>query len=142
MGLVLAGGATASGTTAAGSPARHRAINPTEVSYAQAHEVSGVSRLLFISGQVPVDAANHVPKDFKSQCRLAWSNVRVQLEAAGMSFDDLVKVTVFLSDRKYRQENYEVRTEVLGKRSPALTIVICGIYDEAWLLEIEAVAAG
>jgi hypothetical protein len=30
---------------------------------------------------------------------------------------------------------------VLGDRSPALTIVIAGIYDEAWLLEIEAVAA-
>jgi 2-iminobutanoate/2-iminopropanoate deaminase len=67
--------------------------------------------------------------------------VQAQLEAAGMSLDDLVKVTVFLSDRKYRQQNYEVRTEVLGARSPALTILIAGIYDEAWLLEIEAVAA-
>jgi 2-iminobutanoate/2-iminopropanoate deaminase len=141
MGLVLGGGATAAGDAAAGPAARHRAIHPTEVSYAQAHEVSGFSRLLFVSGQVPADAAGQVPKDFRAQCRLAWSNVKAQLDAAGMSFDDLVKVTVFLSDRKYRQENYEVRTEVLGKRSPALTIVVCGIYDEAWLLEIEAVAA-
>lgn len=129
---------------AAAAPARaatHRALRPTEVSYCQAHEVAGFSRLLFVSGQVPADEAGAVPEDFRSQCRLAWSNVRSQLEAAGMSFDDLVKVTVFLSDRRYRQENYEVRHEVLGDRSPALTIVICGIYDEAWLLEIEAVAA-
>lgn len=137
MGLVLGSGAQA----AAAPAARHRAIHPTEVSYAQAHEVRGFSRLLFVSGQVPADAAGQVPEDFRAQCKLAWANVRTQLEAAGMSFDDLVKVTVFLSDRRYRQQNYEVRTEVLGKRSPALTIVICGIYDEAWLLEIEAVAA-
>ena len=66
---------------------------------------------------------------------------QAQLEAAGMSLDDLVKVTIFLSDRRWRAENAEVRREVLGPRSPALTIIITGIYDEAWLLEIEAVAA-
>ena len=121
--------------------AHHRALNPTTVSYCQAHEVSDFQRLLFISGQVPEDAAGHVPADFRGQCRLAWANVQAQLEAADMSLDDLVKVTVFLSDRRWRGENAEVRREVLGPRSPALTIIITGIYDEAWLLEIEAVAA-
>jgi hypothetical protein len=29
----------------------------------------------------------------------------------------------------------------LGERTPAITIILAGIYDEAWLLEIEAVAA-
>jgi enamine deaminase RidA (YjgF/YER057c/UK114 family) len=131
-------------STAAAPPAgraRHRAIHPTAVSYCQAHEVSGHGRLLFISGQVPADAEGRVPADFKDQCRLAWTNVQVQLQAAGMTLDDLVKVTVFLADRRHRQANYEVRHEVLGPRSPALTIVITGIYDEAWLLEIEAIAA-
>lgn len=58
-----------------------------------------------------------------------------------MSLQDLVKVTVFLSDRQYREANYKVRHEVLGGHSPALTIIIADIYDKAWLLEIEAVAA-
>ena len=58
-----------------------------------------------------------------------------------MTLDNLVKITTFLSDRRYCQENYEVRTEVLGERFPALTIIITGIFDEAWLLEIEAIAA-
>jgi 2-iminobutanoate/2-iminopropanoate deaminase len=119
----------------------HRPVNPTEMSYAQAHEVTTASRLLFISGQVPADNDDHVPTDFKSQCRLVWANVEAQLKAAGMTLDNLVKVTTFLSDRRYRQENYEVRMEVLGERSPALTVIITGIYDEAWLLEIEAIAA-
>ena len=119
----------------------HRPINPTRMSYAQAHEASNVSRMLFISGQVPVSCDDHVPHDFKSQCRLAWANVEAQLKAAEMTLDNLVKVTTFLSDRRYRQENYEARMEVLGERCPALTVIITGIYDEAWLLEIEAIAA-
>jgi enamine deaminase RidA (YjgF/YER057c/UK114 family) len=56
-------------------------------------------------------------------------------------FSNLVKVTVFLSDRCYREENYKIRKEILGEHSPALTIIITGIYDERWLLEIEAIAA-
>jgi 2-iminobutanoate/2-iminopropanoate deaminase len=139
MGLIMA--SSSSTTPAAATNARHLALNPSEVSYCQAHEVSGAVRWLYISGQVPADAAGTVPPDFRSQCQLAWANVQAQLDAAQMTLDHLVKVTVFLSDRRYRQENYEVRHQLLGARSPALTIVITGIYDEAWLLEIEAVAA-
>lgn len=114
---------------------------PTGLAYAQACEVSDFSRLLFVSGQVPADEEGRVPADYRSQYRLAWANVQAQLEAAGMSFDNLVKVTIFLSDRALIAQSKGLRQEVLGDRSPALTIVIAGIFDEAWLLEIEAVAA-
>ena len=119
----------------------NRAINPTGVSYAQAHLVEAPTRWLFVSGQVPVDEANNVPADFESQCRIVWRNIETQLRAGGMALHDLVKVTVFLSDRQYREANYRVRHEVLGDHAPALTIIIADIYDEAWLLEIEAIAA-
>ncbi|UTP38053.1 RidA family protein [Phenylobacterium sp. LH3H17] len=120
---------------------RTRAIDPTETSYAQAFEVEGVTRWLFISGQVPADRDGGVPQTFGDQCRLAWANVERQLAAGAMSLDNLVKVTIFLSDRLYRDENMRIRHEVLQARTPALTVIITGIYDEAWLLEIEAVAA-
>jgi len=119
----------------------NRAINPTGVSYAQAHLVEAPTRWLFISGQIPVDERDQVPTGFEDQCRLVWRNIEKQLLAGGMTLQDLVKVTVFLSDHRYRAANYEVRHEVLGGHSPALTIIIAGIYDEAWLLEIEAIAA-
>jgi 2-iminobutanoate/2-iminopropanoate deaminase len=51
-----------------------------------------------------------------------------------------VKVTIFLSDRKYALENRQARQDALGSHAPALTVVIAGIFDEAWLLEIEAIA--
>ena len=109
--------------------------------YSQAITVSGVERLVFISGQIPETTAGHVPADFAAQARLAWSNVIAQLVAAGMNVGNLVKVTIFLSSRNFAIPNREIRQEVLGAHRPALTVIITGIFDEKWLLEIEAVAA-
>lgn len=123
-----------------------RAINAADApassgSYSQAVELKNPRRVLYISGQIPVDVAGNVPADFTAQCRLAWANIAAQLRAADMSLDNLVKVTTFLSDRRHAAENSRVRREELGGRTPALTIIIAGIYDENWLLEIEAIAA-
>jgi 2-iminobutanoate/2-iminopropanoate deaminase len=114
---------------------------PPPNAYNQAVEIEGAKRILFISGQIPADKNNVVPDNFRDQAKQAWANVEAQLRAAGMTFDDLVKVTMFLSDRKYTQEGRLVRKEVLGERAPALTVIIAGIFDEKWLLEIEAIAA-
>jgi enamine deaminase RidA (YjgF/YER057c/UK114 family) len=108
--------------------------------YAQAVEVSGATRTLYVSGQIPVAADGALPEGFPAQARLAWRNVEAQLGAAGMTLDNLVKVTIFLSDRRFNLENRAIRQEVLGDRKVALTVIITGIFDPAWLLEIEAVA--
>jgi 2-iminobutanoate/2-iminopropanoate deaminase len=109
--------------------------------YAQAVSVKGASELLFISGQIPVTVDGHVPPDFLSQARLVWSNIIAQLTTAGMAKEHLTKVTIFLSDRQYITENRAARLEALGGHEVALTVIITGIFDAAWLLEIEAVAA-
>ena len=114
---------------------------PAAGGYAQAVEVEGARRFLFISGQVPVAADGTLPDGFRAQCSQAWRNVEAQLRAAGMGLDDLVKVTTFLADRGDATENRRVRQEVLGDRSPALSVIVTGIFDERWLVEIEAVAA-
>ena len=117
------------------------ALVPTS-GYSQAIEVTGHTRMLFVSGQIPVGADGAVPEGFEAQCRLAWGNVEAQLKAAGMTLDNLVMHRTYLADRRYSTLNRAVRSEVLGARETALTVVIAGIFDEAWLLEIEAVAAG
>ncbi len=108
--------------------------------YSQAVEVRDGQRMLFISGQIPESISGVVPPDFKSQARLVWANLLAQLAAADMAVENLVKVTMFLSSRAYADENREVRQEALGNHAPALTVIITGIFDEQWLLEIEAVA--
>lgn len=122
-----------------------RAINAPEVpapsgGYAQVVEATGVQRIVHVSGQIPMALDGTVPSDFLGQSRQAWANVKAQLRAADMTLDNLVKATIFLSDRRYAAENRQVRNEVLGKRTPALTVIITDIFDESWLLEIEAVA--
>lgn len=109
--------------------------------YAQAVETIGAERIVYVSGQIPVSTDGNVPESFREQAELAWRNVESQLRAADMSLKNIVKHTTFISDRKYRQINSEVRREVLGDLEAALTVIITGIYDEAWLLEIEVVAS-
>jgi len=110
--------------------------------YSQALEVSDAQRILFVSGQIPVTKDGEVPRGFGAQCRLVWANVLAQLRAADMTLDNIVKVTTFLSDRSYGQENRDIRREIFGDRAPATTVIITGIFDDQWLLEIEAIATG
>ena len=114
---------------------------PVEGSYPQAVEVTGPGRWLFLSGQIPVAPDGSLADDFTGQCDQVWDNIETQLSAAGMTLDNLVKVTTFLSDRRYALENREVRVRRLAGRQPALTVIVTGIFDESWLVEIEAVAA-
>lgn len=108
--------------------------------YTNALEVSGQGRTLYISGQIPADDTGSAPDNFEAQARLAWGNVERQLKAAGMTLDDLVKVTVFLASYELRDVNARVRWEVMGDRMVALSTVIAGPYDPAWKIEIEAIA--
>jgi 2-iminobutanoate/2-iminopropanoate deaminase len=126
-------------------PVQLRSINaksaPQAVGgYSQALETTNGTRRLYISGQIPVTRDGTVPESFGAQARLAWTNVLAQLEAADMTMGNLVKVTIFLSDRKFALENRQARQDALGDHAPALTVIIAGIFDEAWLLEIEAIA--
>ena len=114
---------------------------PVEGSYPQAVEVTGPTRWLYLSGQIPVASGGSLAGDFAGQCEQVWDNIETQLTAAGMTLDNLVKVTTFLSDRRSALENREVRVRRLAGRQPALTVIVTGIFDEAWLVEIEAVAA-
>ena len=114
---------------------------PASGGYSQALSISGPSRFLFISGQIPESRDGNVPNDFKAQAALVWANLLAQLSAANMAVENLLKITTFLSSREYAVQNREARQAALGGHVPALTVIIAGIFDERWLLEIEAVAA-
>jgi 2-iminobutanoate/2-iminopropanoate deaminase len=71
-----------------------------------------------------------------------WQHIVDALHAADMGVGNLVKVTTFLADRRYAEANSAVRRAVLGDHRPALTVIVAEIFDPAWLVEIEAIAAG
>ena len=108
--------------------------------YAQALEVSNTTRRLYVSGQAPVTVDGTVPATFKEQAETVWRNILAQLHAADMTAENIVKATTFLVDRKYRDENKTVRQEMLRGHTFALTVVLAGMFEEGWLLEIDAIA--
>ena len=110
--------------------------------YTQGLEVSHPSRWLVVSGQVPQSGQGAVPESAEEQCRLIWAHITSVLSSAAMSVTEIVKVTTYLSDRSVASANTQVRNEVLGDHRPALTVVVAEIFDPAWLLEIEVLAAG
>ncbi len=98
--------------------------------------------LLFVSGCVPVDSdGSLVPGDVVAQTRQVFANVGAVLAAAGASFRDVVKVTVFLTDIDDRAAVNTVRQEVFGEARPASTLVeISKLAIPGARIEIEAVA--
>lgn len=109
-------------------------------SYAQAVEVTGATRRLYISGQAPVPVTGTVPDTFQAQAETVWRNILAQLHAADMSAKNIVKATTYLVDRQYRDENRRVRDVMLGRHTFALTVVLADMFQEGWLLEIDAIA--
>ena len=108
--------------------------------YSQAIEVSGAPRLLFVSGQLGIEPDGTAPPSIEGQSQLAWRNLRLQLEAAEMTFDNLVKVTMYLANPADILGSRPARAEALGHRRLASTVVVAALADPAWRIEIEAVA--
>jgi reactive intermediate/imine deaminase len=99
--------------------------------------------LLFVSGCVPVDAAGALVggDDVVEQARQTFRNVGAVLAAAGASFADVVKVTVFLTDVDDRAAINPVRREVFGATRPASTLVeVSRLAVPGARIEVEAVA--
>jgi len=108
--------------------------------YTQAIEVSGATRTLYISGQVGQSMDGTLPDGIAEQSRLAWQNLEAQLRAAGMTLDNLVKITTILPNGGDVAAAREARTKALGDRKPASTLIVGGLANTAWKIEIEGVA--
>jgi 2-iminobutanoate/2-iminopropanoate deaminase len=102
-----------------------------------------VGDLLFVSGCVPVDSEGRLVggDDVVEQARQTFANVGAVLEAAGSSFADVAKVTVFLTDVDDRARINPVRQEVFGESRPASTLVeVSRLVIPGAKIEVEAVA--
>jgi 2-iminobutanoate/2-iminopropanoate deaminase len=100
-------------------------------------------RTVFVSGQVSMDAEGNVvgEGDVKRQTETVLEHVRTVLEEAGGGMDDIVKVTVFITDMGFYDEIHEVRRRYFEEPYPASSMVeVSALIDPRLLIEIEAVA--
>jgi enamine deaminase RidA (YjgF/YER057c/UK114 family) len=117
-------------------------IAPAFSSYSLGVEAPAGARWLQVSGQVGVTPDGSLAESAEGQMETAFRNVLAILGSAGMGPHDLVKVTVFLTRREDIGRYREVRDRMLAGATPASTLlVISGLADPDWLVEIEAVAA-
>jgi 2-iminobutanoate/2-iminopropanoate deaminase len=99
--------------------------------------------LLFVSGLVGVDRHGALVggDDVAAQARQVFANMRAVLDEAGCRFEDVVKVTVYLTDVDDRPKINPVRQEVFGDARPASTLVeVSRLAVPGAKVEIDAVA--
>ena len=97
--------------------------------------------LLFVSGVAPLDTdSRFVSDDVVEQTRKVFLNMRDILDAAGATFADVLKVTVFLTDVRDRPKINPVRKEFFGSARPASTLIgVKELVMPGMKVEIEAV---
>jgi len=121
--------------------------NPTELfpqyrNYSHAVEVSGDSRLLFISGLNGYLAdGKTMPDSFEEQSEIIWGHIGAILKSANMTYDNIVSLRTYLASPEYDEPNVRLRMKYLGDNQPASTAICCQLLEPKWKLEIEAVAA-
>jgi 2-iminobutanoate/2-iminopropanoate deaminase len=108
--------------------------------YTQAIEVTGATRTLYLSGQVGIAADGSLPESAEVQATLAWKNLHAQLRAAGMDLGNLVKTTTIVPDRADAAAVRAGRAAVLGAHRPASTLIVAGLSNPAWKVEVEGIA--
>ncbi len=117
-------------------------VMPTPTGYNHAVRASGTP--LFISGQVSMGADGRTvgKGDPAAQAAQVFANLKMVIETAGGSMNDIVKLTTYALDVAYRPAIAEARAKVFaGGYFPASTfVVVSGLASPDYLLEIEAVA--
>jgi enamine deaminase RidA (YjgF/YER057c/UK114 family) len=108
------------------------------------HVVAGSGRLVATSGQIALDETGQLvgPGDAEAQARQVFENLRRCLTAAGATFDNVVKLTYFVTDTAWLPAIRRMRdTFVDTARPPASTAVqVVALAQPELLLEIEALA--
>jgi reactive intermediate/imine deaminase len=129
---------------------RIAAMNPDTVAspggnYSHAVRIdTGDGVLLFVSGQVAFDADGTLvgEGDMARQTEQVFENLKAVLEANGATFEQVVKLSTFMTDISQLQAMRDVRARYLPDQPPASTTVeVSGLFRPDALVEVEAVAA-
>ena len=107
--------------------------------YSQAVEVNGV---LFVSGQIPFvpETMAFISEDIQDQTKQSLENIGAILEAAGYTFKNVIKATVFIKNMEDFALMNEVYNEYLGNIKPARACVEVARLPKDVKVEIEVIA--
>mgnify|MGYP001770700758 FL=1 len=93
--------------------------------------------LIFVSGQIGTEKGRSL--SFREQFENAVNRIKAILESSGSSLEKVIKVTVYLADKKYFTEMNELFEQYFPQK-PSRTTVVCGFISEDILTEIDVIA--
>ena len=106
-------------------------------------QVVRAGNMVFLRGQVGTDLEGNLIGlgDPEAQAAQAMRNVKQLLEEAGSCLDHTCKITIYLTDRGYREPVYRVVGKWLKGVFPVSTgVVVSGLAKPEWLMEIDVIA--
>jgi enamine deaminase RidA (YjgF/YER057c/UK114 family) len=121
--------------------------NPPSVApgggYSHGIELPPNARIVYCAGQLGLKTDGTMAgDDIRSQAEQAWRNIGAVLRSAGMDYENIVKLTHYLTRREDIPGYREVRAQFLGKLAPASTLlVISALARPEAVIEVEVVAA-
>ena len=117
-------------------------VKPFNNAYHHAVVIPSNARILYVAGQVGLRADGSLPDTLEAQADQAWANVMACVHEAGMTAQNVVKITAYLLDVADYPAFATARAKHLGDARPASTAVLVkGLIRPEWKFEIEAVAA-
>ncbi len=120
-------------------------IAPPSSRFSHAALATGVTRHLHLSGQVGTSPDGRIAHGLDAQLDAAFANVATGLAAAGMTRANLVKMVVYLtSNTPEAVASYRAQRDVWvgdGPAPAATLLVVAGLANPAWLVEVDAYAA-
>jgi enamine deaminase RidA (YjgF/YER057c/UK114 family) len=116
-------------------------VYPATPDYVHAIEVQQPRRLLYVSGTMGLDAEGVPGRSLDEQLALIWGNIRAILASAGMTVDNVVRVTSYLRDASYAEVNQNARVAALNGRAVPTTTIVAQTLSSDWLVETEVIAA-
>jgi enamine deaminase RidA (YjgF/YER057c/UK114 family) len=112
--------------------------------YSPVVEVEG-GRLVFISGQVPVDSQRRLSsRDLREQIGRVYDNLEIALRSVGAGFEHVIKTTNYLTSPGQAavfREVRDARFARLKSRPASTTVVVTALADPEFLIEVEMIAA-
>ena len=109
---------------------------------AHATEVPPNARILFCNGQVGARLDGTVPEDPREQIEVIFERIGTILAASNMTFEDIVKFTVYVTDTSILDDYFRIRGRIMGDHSPPATLLVVKAFPRSGVeVEIETIAA-
>jgi enamine deaminase RidA (YjgF/YER057c/UK114 family) len=109
--------------------------------YTHGVTIEGAERRVIISGQVGITPDGTIPDTGEAQLAQAFANLKAVLDAHKLTTENVVKTTVFLTDRALLTPYRTARAAMFSGEVPASTLLfVAGLADPRFMVEIEAEA--